>query len=347
MTKEIWKPLIHNQIEDGYYLSTYGRIRYKDNEPYDPTYPSSNGYNYSLFILRYEGNDIPHHQLFPIDELLGLTFIPIPDELKDKQIKIIHIDGNNRNDHISNLQWIEDIEEWRFLKYKVLNNNHEYELIELPEYKLSNHCRLWSFVTNDILTPNYDNGYIKYHIRISKGGRSICAKLHRAMAITFDLPGYTEYEKNIINHINGVGYNDRLKNLEWVSNKDNTTHAFMTGLEINPKGESHPRAKFTDKQRLCIYDIIKTLKYVPPSILAFLIAERLPEISIDDIKYAKQIIKKTENFVFPILPPYNKKYVMSQGDIDDIRQIILNIFDEYNITHTEVYLNEYKKDNKR
>ena len=38
MANEIWKPLIHNQINDGYYLSTYGRIRYKDNEPYDPSY---------------------------------------------------------------------------------------------------------------------------------------------------------------------------------------------------------------------------------------------------------------------------------------------------------------------
>ena len=40
-------------------------------------------------------------------------------------------------------------------------------------------------------------------------------------------------------------------------------------------------------------------------------------------------------------------HLISHSDINDIRQIILNIFDEYNITHTEVYLNEYKKDNKR
>ena len=117
MVYETWKQLIHNQINDGYYLSTYGRIRYRNNEPYEPTYPSSNGYNYSLFVLKYENNDIPHHQLFPIDDLLGITFIPIPKELKNKPIKITHIDGDTRNNHISNLEWIEDIEEWRDCTY--------------------------------------------------------------------------------------------------------------------------------------------------------------------------------------------------------------------------------------
>ena len=99
---EQWKPLSHNKIQDGYYVSSYGRIRYGNNDPYEPEYHSSNGYDYSLFGLYREGNDVIQHQLFPIDDLIGVTFIPVPNELENKPIKIIHIDCDNRNNNISN-----------------------------------------------------------------------------------------------------------------------------------------------------------------------------------------------------------------------------------------------------
>ena len=34
-----------------------------------------------------------------------------------------------------------------------------------------------------------------------------------------------------------------------VTPQENTQHAFAMGLEVNPKGQEHPRAKFTNHQR--------------------------------------------------------------------------------------------------
>lgn len=59
-------------------------------------------------MLKYVNNDVPHHRLFPIDELLGITFIPIPKELEGKLLTIKHINGDTRDIDLSNLEWLEE-----------------------------------------------------------------------------------------------------------------------------------------------------------------------------------------------------------------------------------------------
>lgn len=58
-----------------------------------------------------------------------------------------------------------------------------------------------------------------------------------------------------INHIDGDKQNNRLSNLEAVSQADNVRHAYATGLNAGHKGEDNARAVLTDEAALAIYEL--------------------------------------------------------------------------------------------
>ena len=68
---ELWRELKHDQIEDGYMISSYGRIKTSlnvDMDPYEPSYHSTNGYDYEYFIIKESAkiNDTNIMRLFSI-----------------------------------------------------------------------------------------------------------------------------------------------------------------------------------------------------------------------------------------------------------------------------------------
>lgn len=82
-----------------------------------------------------------------------------------------------------------------------------------------------------ILKQSNSNGYMVVQLSdINKSKRSL--KVHRLVAEAFiDNP----LKLPVVNHINGVKSDNRLENLEWCTDKENTLHAHKTGLAPHSK----------------------------------------------------------------------------------------------------------------
>lgn len=68
--------------------------------------------------------------------------------------------------------------------------------------------------------------YLSVMLHVGEG-KMVCCKVHRAVAEAFipRVPG-----KGAVNHIDGNKQNNRVDNIEWCTDKENTDHAWRTGL---------------------------------------------------------------------------------------------------------------------
>lgn len=98
------------------------------------------------------------------------------------------------------------------------------------KYMISNLGNVYSKVSNRLLkiqTNKY--GYSYCCLSISKG-KSKNSLIHRLVALAF-LP--KQVGKCQVNHIDGNKSNNNINNLEWVTAKENTHHAYSVGLRDN------------------------------------------------------------------------------------------------------------------
>lgn len=72
------------------------------------------------------------------------------------------------------------------------------------------------------------------------------AKVHRLVATVF----LGENNPLQVNHMNGLKRDNRVENLEWVTNSQNKQHAFDTGLTKMGKGEENPSVKLDSESVL-------------------------------------------------------------------------------------------------
>ena len=93
-------------------------------------------------------------------------------------------------------------------------------------------------VRDKILKPfSTSKGYM--HIELSKlNGESKTFKVHRLVMEAFTSP----CSDMQVNHINGIKSDNRLENLEWVTQSENTRHAIKLGLYI-------PKTKICDRPK--------------------------------------------------------------------------------------------------
>ncbi len=105
------------------------------------------------------------------------------------------------------------IEEWK-------------EIDGYPNYLVSNFGQIYSYRRDRLLKTSLDDhGYFCVHL--CNGNLWVRRSIHRLVAFAF-VDGY--FEGAVANHIDGVKQNNIASNFEWITQGDNTRHAFATGL---------------------------------------------------------------------------------------------------------------------
>lgn len=112
---------------------------------------------------------------------------------------------------------------------------------EIPKtngyYWASDFGRIWSARTGVLKTPPSNKGYP--HFNMCQNGSSKRGIVHRVVAELF-----IENPKNApqVNHKNGIKHDNRVENLEWVTNDENRIH-FLTVLGGNYNVKPSKRKK--------------------------------------------------------------------------------------------------------
>lgn len=119
-------------------------------------------------------------------------------------------------------------------------------ITDFPDYEISETGIVRKIENKEIIKLSTGNKYIK--VALYRGKNRFWMYLHRLLAIQFiQNPENYEY----VNHKNGIKKDNSLSNLEWCNAKQNTKHAFETGLRTyipSFKGENHGRAKLNNVQ---------------------------------------------------------------------------------------------------
>lgn len=220
MCQEHWKMVTCNHITPNTLaVSTYGNFQIHDPDEHAlyhlDEYVSSNGFKY---VITKTTNMSYEKQMFPSDDIVAKTFIPIPKHLEGKPIRVHHKDNDPTNNHITNLEWIFDQEEFRAITF----NDIKRETYEVSQFGI---VRLKS--THEIISPFITpEGYYLISLMCTDHDRKRRYRMNRIVAHEFIQ--HLNPEQNCVNHIDGIRNNNYWKNLEWVTNTENIRHASLT-----------------------------------------------------------------------------------------------------------------------
>ena len=197
--------------DEQHMVSPQGIIMNKWGEILEP-YISSTNMLYSPYT--FDGNITRFKRL---DWIVALTFVPMPDHLIELPLTVRHIGNDPSNVNSYNLEWIEDIEEWKTVD-------------SLYGYYISSWGRIFS-PHNGIIKGTMREGYLALTINNNPGSgepRTVY-QLHRLVALLF----IGDITNKAVNHIDGLRDNPRWDNLEIISWADNNRHAILSGMHSN------------------------------------------------------------------------------------------------------------------
>lgn len=98
-------------------------------------------------------------------------------------------------------------------------------------YSVSDTGRIRNDFTNKELSLSEQQGYLHTTLSINKKPKRF--RVHRLVALMF-IPNNNPL-KNVVNHKDGNRSNNNVSNLEWVTQQENTIHAWETGLATSKR----------------------------------------------------------------------------------------------------------------
>lgn len=236
------KRVVWEGIETQYFLFSNGDL-YNAN-----THRISQGalnHNYIRFTLKINDKDV---SIFK-HQLLAKLYIPNPEN----KPYVNHINGCTQDNRLENLEWVTQKEncnkkvstptEKRTVSFSEEElENEEWRPFRDTYYLISNLGRAKNLKTGKILNggKNKNSGYIRFSYTDNDGNRHE-TQMHRAVYEAF----YPDETIDVINHIDSDRENNRLSNLENISQSENvlksyydtkTKNTFLTGqydLDMN------------------------------------------------------------------------------------------------------------------
>lgn len=239
--EEIWKDI--PTFEGRYQVSNTGHVRsvkHKINGEKSYNYLASNNSVGQKVVSIVSSGKVT---VYEIRYLIACTFLGY-DITSLTKPKFVHVDGDLRNIHVSNLRiadysdlegemW-KDIFEFEGI-YQVSNKGRVKRLARIDTYIRSDTGKQCNRpVGEKILKPAITSGYYEVNLRYLDKNRY--CRIHRLVADAF-LPNLDKLPQ--VNHIDGNKFNNYVENLEWCTAEENVNHAARTGLRKNPTKGVH------------------------------------------------------------------------------------------------------------
>lgn len=215
----MFKKIFVNQEETNYRIYDDGRVM---NEQTGFYYKGTIRNGYRWFDLKWKNKRFSKSQ----HRLIAEAFIPNPNNYE----YVHHINNNRLDNRIENLKWVTPSEnnlgKNRSLSLKDHNDYLDYDLSQEEWrtfrntiYMVSNLGRVKNAKTNKLLKGKItDSGYREYCL--SYNGKTYSLRGHK---LVWEV--WVGTEQKIINHINGNKLDNRLINLENITNQENVIKA--------------------------------------------------------------------------------------------------------------------------
>ena len=187
--------------------------------------------------------------------------------------------------------------------------------IYIPEiayyYYISNYGRVFSCVTGRICGTSISNaGYECITLRLNDKTSIKSMSIHRLVLRCFiPIPNASEMH---VNHINGNKLDNRLINLEWVTQSENMVHCYRNDLEVH--GVDHPWSTLTEEQ---VHEICRLLELgkCDSDIALIMFNDIHRTCIINCIRHGRSWVKISQNYNIPEKATYNNKRQFTDDEL--------------------------------